>query len=61
MTIKTYKRGRKIICYISQYLSKYVVSTGKPSDNTGISWTYYNFAEAEKTAEEYFNNMAKKI
>lgn len=51
--IKTYKKGRKIICYITHYK--------KPSDASCISWRYDNLLDAEFTANEYFNNRTRTL
>lgn len=57
--IKTYKNGRRIICYITHYNGIFSACTGKPSDASCISWRYDNLSEAEFTANEYFNNRTK--
>lgn len=54
--IKLYKNGRRIICRIEYWNSKYYVMTGKPSNGCCISWVYDNLEEAELTAQEYYNN-----
>lgn len=66
MLLKTYKHKKRIICYISKYNSnftdykdKFVVSTGKPSDRSCLAWQYTNLKDAEKTANEYFNNYTE--
>lgn len=48
--IKTYKKGRSIICYIRHYNGKYTACTGKPSDPCCLSWNYDNIGDAENTA-----------
>lgn len=58
--IKLYKNNRgRIICHITQEGVFFKVRTGKPSDRQFICWKYKTLAEAEKTAEEYFNNYTK--
>lgn len=52
-----YKKGRRIICYITEYNGVYSVKTGKPSDNCCLSWYYDNLKDAEFTAKEFFNNV----
>ena len=59
--IKTYKQGRRIICYITHYNGVFSACTGKPSDVCCISWKYDNLLDAELTANEYFENRTKKL
>ena len=54
--VKTYKKGRVIICYITYYNGVFSACTGKPSDACCISWKYNNLEDAEFTAKEYFDN-----
>ena len=54
--IKQFKKGRKIICYITEHSGKFTVCTGKPSDISCVGWTYDNMGDAETTASEFFNN-----
>ena len=56
MKAKLYKLNRRCICYITSCKGVYTVSTGKPSDVCCFSWIYHSLEEAEKTAEEYYNN-----
>ena len=56
MVLKTFKKGRRIICYILKDGSCFRAMTGKPSDASCIGWTYDNYSDAEKTAKEYFEN-----
>ncbi len=60
MVIKTFKNGKRIICYITKTKQSNVdgfrVCTGKPSDINCISWFYDNLINAQFTANEYFNN-----
>ena len=56
MIQKLYKKGRRIICYIKQSGDKFIVCTGKPSDDCCITWSYDNIEAAEFTAKEYFDN-----
>ena len=60
MILKKFKHNRKIICYIEQYKNTYSVKTGKPSDDSCLSWRYDNLKDAEKTASEYFENYTNK-
>lgn len=57
--IKAYRHNRRIVCYIKQSGAIYKVCTGKPSDAFCISWNYTTKEEAERTAEEYFNNYTQ--
>lgn len=62
MIIKTYKRNRRVVCYIEQTQSgQFKACTGKPSDASRIAWTYNTFEEAEATATEYFNNYTQGV
>jgi len=54
--LKKYTHNRKIVCYIIATKNGFQVKTGKPSDSSCISWDYETMEQAEKTAEEYFNN-----
>jgi hypothetical protein len=54
--MKIYRFKRAIICYIKQVNNGYKVCTGKPSDAFCISWYYDSLEEAERTAQEYFDN-----
>lgn len=56
MIVQTLKSNRKIVCYIKQFDDIFIVCTGKPSDISCISWQYDNIEEAQKTANEFFNN-----
>jgi hypothetical protein len=53
---KLYKYKNRVICYIMQSGDVWRVCTGKPSDRECLAWKYNNYAEAEKTAVEYYNN-----
>jgi len=56
MIIKTYKtKTGKIICHTGRDSRGFYAQTGKPSAN-GITWRYSTEAEADQTAQEYFNN-----
>lgn len=59
--IKTYKKGRRIICYITHYNGVFSTCTGKPSDACCISWKYDNLEDAEFAANEYLNNVTEKL
>lgn len=59
--IKAYRYRRRIICYIRQSGTGYSVCTGKPSDICCISWKYASLEEAERTAEEFFNNYTNVL
>ena len=62
MIVKTYKHNRRVVCYIEQTTSgEFKTCTGKPSDATRIAWTYNTQAEAEATAQEYFNNYTQGV
>lgn len=62
MILKTYKHKRRVVCYIEQtQAGQFKACTGKPSDATRISWTYNTQAEAEATAQEYFNNYTQGV
>lgn len=54
-TIQTYKHNRKVICHITEFEGQFTTKTGKPSDNSCLSWIYDNLDSAKQTAEEYFN------
>jgi hypothetical protein len=60
MIIKKLKNKRKIICYIKKSNDTFFVNTGKPSDDEYIQWSYDSLEDAEKTANEYFNNYVNK-
>lgn len=59
--IKTFKKSRRIICYITHYNGIFSACTGKPSDACCLAWKYDNLADAEATANEYFINRTKPI
>lgn len=60
MIIKEYKNGKKTICYISSIRAGqrdlFFVCTGSPKDKQCLSWKYETMADAERTAQEYFEN-----
>lgn len=56
-----YKKGNKIICYITYSSNKYSVCTGKPSDSHCLSWNYDNLESAKITATEYFTNYTNML
>ena len=58
--INILKQGNRIICYVRRDGNIYSACTGKPSDETCISWQYKTRAEAEKTAREFFNNYTNR-
>lgn len=59
--LKTYKSGKRIICYITFFNGTFSTCTGKPSDAECICWKYDNLEEAKKTANEYFLNRTQKL
>tara|TARA_R110002020_G_scaffold334555_2_gene549800 strand:- start:10217 stop:10426 length:210 start_codon:yes stop_codon:yes gene_type:complete len=66
MIIEKFKHNNKTICYISKYNSnftnnedKFVVSTGKPSDRSCLSWNYENLQDAKNTANKYVKNYSE--
>lgn len=62
MILKTYKHKRRVVCYIEQtQAGQFKTCTGKPSDASRIAWTYNTQAEAESTAQEYFNNYTQGV
>ena len=61
MVLQTFKKNRKIICYITGNNTGFRVCTGKPSDANCIGWSYDSLEDAEFTANEYFNNRTQKI
>lgn len=56
MVLKTFKQGRRIVCYIRTNGDKFEACTGKPSDACCLAWQYDTIEEAEITAKEYFYN-----
>lgn len=55
--IKTFRRGRKIVGYISANRNgTYNFCTGKPSDAGCISWNHPTIEQAESNAADYFSN-----
>jgi len=58
--INILKQGNRIVCYVRRDGNVYSACTGKPSDETCISWQYKTRSEAEKTAREFFNNYTNR-
>lgn len=61
MVLKEYKKENKTICHIAKITmgprDLYFVRTGSPKSDRCLVWKYENLADAEKTAQEYFENV----
>lgn len=50
-----FKIKNRIVGFIKYSYSGFIFCTGRPSDNSCISWSYNNYNEALFTANEYIN------